>query len=508
MSRTKSAFLGSVSSQLFSILALVLSMVATPLILKVLNKEEYGLVSILMQVISYLTLFDFGLGAAISRSLAANRGEDDTSKTAVNKIISTSFIIYSLLGLLVMITGCLFAPYVPQVFKMAPELEDISVNILYTLSIFVGLQFPLRVFSSIFYAHQKQLMYNTIGLGITLINLGLPVILLYNGFGLWSYVYTNLVASVISITITIITIRKYYSYLKIRLSFFDQKLLSEMFHFGFFIFLNALAGQIIFYTDRFFIGSIVSLSAITMFSLTTKATEIARELIFRITDNAYPAMVEISSKEGDAKLKRIHQKLLLVTVCLTSIATWMVFILDEWFLKLWVGNGYFAGETVLILSLMLMAQYTILHVSSVCLNGAGIVKGFSLVSIVEAGLNILLTIFLGRMFGIPGILGATLIASLFTTFWFVPFTAMKFLKLSFWEYFLSPILKPVLLISSFGFLIYWLSDMMFESVTLNWLNFLAIALLLSFFFALFVWVIFLKKEFSIYLPNRFKKYLV
>ena len=150
MSRSKSAFLGSLSSQAYMIISMLLSIVVTPLILKFLNKEEYGLYAVLFQIVSYLSMLDFGLGAAIARFLASNRGNDETSQLATNRVISTSFFTYSSLGVLVVIVSILFAPHVPKFLKITPHLTGMTSNIVLTMGILIGLQFPIHVFSSIF----------------------------------------------------------------------------------------------------------------------------------------------------------------------------------------------------------------------------------------------------------------------------------------------------------------------------------------------------------------------
>src|SRR5215203_2757425 len=116
MSRLKSAFWGSVSSQAFMIISLALSMVTIPLFFKFLNKEEYGLYTVLFQVIGYLAIFDFGLGHAITRYLAANRDNEEGSEVAIDKVMSTSFYTYSALGLLTIVIGIMFSQYVPEIF--------------------------------------------------------------------------------------------------------------------------------------------------------------------------------------------------------------------------------------------------------------------------------------------------------------------------------------------------------------------------------------------------------
>ncbi len=507
MSRAKAAFLGSISSQVFMIVNMLLGIVLTPLILKFLNKEEFGLSTVIFQLVGYINMLDFGLGNAMSRQLAAHRGDDEESKMMVNRIMSTCFFTYSVIGAFVILAGVSFSLFMPDFFHTQGNLSEVAIYITLSLSISVGIQFPLQAFFGIYYAHQRQMLSNSVGFVVTFLNTILPVVFLYFNHGLWSFVYTNIFCSLVGISTIIFLNKKYYPYMKIRLGFFDKPMLTSMFHYGFFLFLNGIAYQIVMFTDRFFIGSLVSLSAVTLFSLTAKAPEFGRELIFRITGNAFPALVEINSREGENKLKDVHQKLLLVTACSFTIAFWLILILNFWFLKLWVGEEFFAGQFVALLALALMIQHTLIRVSAVCLMGAGIVKGFSLVSLIEAGINIALTLWLGKLMGIAGILLATIIAGACTGLWYVPYTAMKFMNIRLVEY-LKTIFFPASCISALGGILYMVATYLFKSIDLNWLNFSIIAFLVGLLLAAFTWIFFLRKEFSHYVPVQFKKYLL
>lgn len=505
MSRSKSALLGSISSQAYMIISMLLSIIITPLILKFLNKEEYGLYAVLFQFIGYLLMLDFGLGAAMARYLSSSRGEDESSQLATNRIISTSFFAFSSLGFLVIIITIFGAPYFPRFFDIEPNLVDVTSKIVLTMGLVIALQFPLHVFTSIFYAHQRQFLSHTVGFILNLVNLILPVIFLYFNFGLWAFVFTNILSFLISALVTYFLIKKYYPHLKIKFTFFDKNLLAEMYGFGFFIFLNSIAVQIVFFTDRFFIGSLVSLSAVTMFALTAKAPELCRELIFKITDNTYPAMVEIHSTRDTDKFKIIHQKLLIISTCLATIVFWLILILNKSFLKLWVGPTYFAGENILILILAAMVIHIILHVSVSCLNGAGLVKGFSISSIIEAAINLALTITLGKVYGVAGILIATLTATILTSAWYTPYLTMKHLKIRLTEYLIEGILVPMACISILGFILYYLSSKYITFTSINWLTFILSGAILLFLLSIFTWLIFLKKHFKEYIPTQWRK---
>ncbi|WP_162303788.1 oligosaccharide flippase family protein [Paracnuella aquatica] len=490
------------------IISMLMAMITTPLVLKFLDKEEYGLSTILFQIVSYLSLLDFGLGAAVSRFLATTRGNDEDAQHNMNKIISTAFYIYTALGVLVLIIGLSFAPMIPRFFDMKPELHGVAVSIGYTLSIFIALQFPLKVFSSIFFAHQRLVLSNTMSFIVNMLNQILPIVFLAFGLGLWSFVMTNIIGTLISVTVTLILLRKFYPYLRIRIKLFDRELVRKLFSFGFYMFLNVIAVYLIMFTDRFFIGTLVSLSVVTMYMLTAKIPEICRDLIFRITDNTYPALVEISEKENRDRFVRVHQKLLLITTACVMVAAFMILILNEWFMELWVGASFFAGTEILLLTLGLMILHCILHVSSVCLNSAGIVKGFTLVSVVEAAFNVGLTFWLGKMYGIQGILWATIIASALTSLWYVPRTAVKYMNISMMDYLWKPLLLPLFAVGSFGTLVYMASNYLMKGMPVTWINLIAIGTVTGLLFALFIWFAFLKKEIVEFMPDSIKRKLL
>jgi O-antigen/teichoic acid export membrane protein len=222
----------------------------------------------------------------------------------------------------------------------------------------------------------------------------------------------------------------------------------------------------------------------------------------------YPALVEISFKENKEKLKQVHARLLLITVCFVVIAFWMVLILNYWFLKLWVGEEFFAGVTTLLLTLVLMIRHNIIHVSSLFLFGGGIVKGISFVAIIEAAINITLTIILGKAFGVNGIILASILAGIVTTSWYIPYKLSKYLQMNFKEYFLKPILLPFIIINLFGILMYWVMYQLFQIISVNWWTFLFLAFFLCIAFCVFIWVSFLRKVVGNYVPNKLRKYLL
>jgi O-antigen/teichoic acid export membrane protein len=483
MNRTKSAFLGAISSQIFTACALSLNLITTPFILGHLNSSVYGLSIIIFQITSYLGMFDFGLTAGVQRFLAGTRSDSDEAKAKIQKIISTSFIVYVILGLLVFLAGSLLAPFAAHVFHVPKNvLKDIQM-IITVLSALVGCQFLLRAVSGIFFAHQKQLLSNTLSFVLNISNVLFTVLFVSLGYELWSFVFAQIMVFMVNAILTFSLFRKFYSYVKISVKDFEMSLLKEMLSYGFYLFIIGIAVQVVFQTDRILIGSIISLSAVSMYALTARLPEMASQFIWKVTDNSFPAMVELAKTDDRVQFREIHNKLMGLTLSLTTTAFWLLAYISGPFIKLWVGERLFAGQTfVFLICYLYLFQLTFIHVSSMCLNGAGIVKKLSFMSILESVLNLSFSIFLARRFGLIGVIMGTILSGMFTSFWYVPVLICRFMKVSYFKY-AETLIKPVIICSIFDGLAYFIFHRYTNLIT-GWPRLIISAAIYSCFLAL------------------------
>jgi O-antigen/teichoic acid export membrane protein len=155
-----------------------------------------------------------------------------------------------------------------------------------------------------------------------------------------------------------------------------------------------------------------------------------------------------------------------------------------------------------------MVQHNILHVSGLSLYGIGVIKGASLMQIVEAILNLVFTIWLGKVYGIQGILLATIIACWLSAMWYIPYVTMVKLKIKVFEYLWQPLLVPLFFISIAGYFLYFLVNHLFTTIAVTWISFILVSGLTAFLLCCLVWIGFLRKELAEYVPYRFKKYLL
>jgi len=454
VNRTKSAFKGAISSQLYTVLVILLNLVTTPFILGHLDASIYGLSIVIFQITSYLGMFDFGLTAGVERFLAGTKSDSQDGRQKIQEIISTSFIVYAILGMLVIVVGAGVSPYVSGIFDVPAKSGTDIQSIVIALACLVGVQFLLRSISGIFFAHQRQLLSNTLSFFLSISNIAFTVLFIYLGYELWSFVFAQVLVFVVNAVLNLYIFRKSYPYIRLNMADFRMPLLKEMFSYGFYLFIIGIAVQIVFQTDRIIIGSLVSLSAVSVYALTSKLPEMASQFIWKITDNSFPAMVELSKGNDINPFRVVHNKLMDLTLSLSTTAFWLICFITAPFLKLWVGESFFAGQNfVFLVAYLYLIQLTFIHVSAMCLNGAGIAKQLSYMSILEAVLNLGFSVYFAKKFGLIGVLYGTVLAGLATSFWYVPYLTSKFMGISLQKYIVS-LLKPILFCSLFDGLLY------------------------------------------------------
>mgnify|MGYP003339009902 CR=1 FL=1 len=86
---------------------IVVTFFMTPILVKGLGDDRYGIWVFVESIIKYLALFDLGVTAAVVKYVAKFNATEDRDE--VNRIYSTSIAIFSSLGLLVGLTTIAYA---------------------------------------------------------------------------------------------------------------------------------------------------------------------------------------------------------------------------------------------------------------------------------------------------------------------------------------------------------------------------------------------------------------
>jgi O-antigen/teichoic acid export membrane protein len=124
--------------------------------------------------------------------------------------------------------------------------------------------------------------------------------------------------------------------------------------------------------------------------------------------------------------------------------------LGERLFNVWVGQSNYIGPTIAILFFVLLfleAQAFILATSSRATED----EAFASWAVAAAAIKVALSLYLGKRFGLVGIIIGTLVAQLLTNHWFMCYRALRRLRMSPWKH-ISGVIVPVsiLFAATFG----------------------------------------------------------
>ena len=95
-------------------LGFLVSLIYTPILLRLLGQSEYGLYNLVSSVVSYLGVLNFGFGSAYVRYYSRYKVNEEKDEIAT--LNGMFLIVFSLLGLIAVIAGFILAQYTNVIF--------------------------------------------------------------------------------------------------------------------------------------------------------------------------------------------------------------------------------------------------------------------------------------------------------------------------------------------------------------------------------------------------------
>ena len=119
---------GTILSYVQIIVSNTISLIYTPFMLRMLGQSEYGLFGTASSLTSYLSLFSFGIAGSYVRFNALYRAKNDIE--GERKLNGIFFTIFSVISVLVLITGCILVLLADSIFGNSLTNEELKYLIL------------------------------------------------------------------------------------------------------------------------------------------------------------------------------------------------------------------------------------------------------------------------------------------------------------------------------------------------------------------------------------------
>jgi len=401
----------SITNILYFILTFPILFFITPLIIKYVGKELYGVWVLTGTILVFVELFaNMQMSSAISILIpkfdAKKQGKD------INEFCNTLFFFYFFISVLFLIIYFLFKEDIINIFFKVDKSYFGLVSFILTFSmclffmnfVLLGITYVLGGFN-IFYIN--NIMHIIIGY----LRAGLMVFVLFSGFGIKGIVIVQMTTILFETIILVFFTKIVFSGLKIGINYFSLDKLKIMFNMAFKLLFSRIAVQFNNNIDKLILGYFLNPVVIAYYQLGAGIAKYITSIPEMLgLASLLPAASELKAKNQNEKIailyNRVNKYIFFVAILLCS--GFIIFGKD--FINLWLGEGFYDAYVALsVLSIAYtlgIAGFAAMNL----LNGMEKINETMVVSIITAILNIILSILLTKFYGLKGAATGTLIS--------------------------------------------------------------------------------------------------
>lgn len=428
-SRTRNSILNLCTGTASRLLQTVLRFVVRTIFIYTLGKEYLGINSYFSDVLSMLSLAEFGFASAISFRMYKPLAERDDARVRI--LIKFYRLAYEAVGLFVLFAGLCLIPFLPMLIKDYSHLADLGINaplvfVIYLLqTVSSYLFFAYR--SSVMRANQKKYILDISDFIITiLLNVSqIAVLIFWHNF--IAYIITAVIFNVISNLVkAYISYRFYPQFFIKEEGFLSKSEIKEMFKDCAALFLYKINNIVLKATDNIVIGFFLGMSSVGVYSNYLLFYRITITILSQMYTAVQASMGNLFAV-ADIKTKyRFFETVNFITVILYgSFATLIAVCVDE-IIQLWIGNDYLLAKPFAILIGIELLFNGIKHNLGQIRSVTGLFKQGWYRPIVGIVINISVSVGLVRKFGIYGVIIGTISADIISNFMIDPYLIHKY----------------------------------------------------------------------------------
>lgn len=410
-------------------LSMLLSYLYIPVALAYLGDEKYGVWATVLSVLSWISLFDIGIGNGLRNKLAENLKNYDGLKT--RKYVSSAYIMLTIIVMILMIVTVTLFSFVnwKTFFKVEANFSD-NLTIVMNISIIcMCVSFVMEICKSVYLALQKNHVTNLMGLVQ-------QALMLFSVVVLKKYTNGNLVFVAIAYGISNLVVELFFT-LKLfkynrdfipKVKYFSREEAKDTTGLGIQFFIIQIAAMILYATDNIIITQICGPVQVTPYTTANKLFSMITA-VFSIIIAPYWSAITVRKVDGDiGGIKKAEKKMLRLWEMATIGCIFLIIVFKP-VVHIWLQRDMTFQPGLI----PLMAVYAIVYmwnaVYSQIGNGLSLMKVSVIIAIIQSLVNVIASIFFGSILGMKsvGVLFGTVIA-MFVSSIVMPIYIKKYLS--------------------------------------------------------------------------------
>lgn len=349
-------------------LPLILTVAVTPAVFRGLGAERFGLLALVAIIIGYLGIFDLGMSRAVTNYAAESLSRGESKRLAT--IVWTAAAAQAGLGIA---TALLFAAITPtiltHVLTVSPERVGEARASFYILSTSLPAIFVTGSFRGTLEAAQRFDILNAIGLPFNVATVAFPLIAIHFGWDIDGIVAFLAVSRVALLVVHFRLAARIFP--ELATPRFSHQELRALMRFGGWLTVSTVVGPIFLYADRFLIGSVLGVSAVSYYAIPYDIVTRLWIVPASLAMSLFPAFSSLGTMRIEEVTRYYVRAQRFLLLFMGSVALLLI-LFGTHLLTFWMGPG-FASQSVLVLQILAFGAVTgsLAPISGVLLQSFG-----------------------------------------------------------------------------------------------------------------------------------------
>ena len=246
------------------ILPMLVGILTIPVIIRAMGVDRFGVLSLAWVVVGYFSLFDLGIGRALTKMVADKLGANE--ELYIAPLAWTSLLLMFVLGICGAAVTLAVSPLlVHRVLKIPEALQNETLHGFYLLAVSIPIVTLTAGLRGVLEALQRFRLVNLIRIPMSVLSVAAPLLVFPFSRGLVPVIAVLAFGRLIGCLAHVWACFAALPVLRSQ-SFFDRSFISPLVGFGSWMTVNNLLGPLLSYIDRFLVGALLSVTAVAYYT--------------------------------------------------------------------------------------------------------------------------------------------------------------------------------------------------------------------------------------------------
>lgn len=408
----------------------LMAFVARLIFIQYLSAAYLGINGLFSDVLGMLNLAELGIGTAMIYSLYLPVAQK--KEKSIARLMNLYCLMYRVVSSFVFIAGLCLMPFLHLFIKDGSEINHLYViYLLYLLQ--SASSYLLSYKNSIYLANQKAYLKSAWDQIFHFIQLVVQVIILISTKNFILYLVIQLLTPLCSNVIISWKVDKEFPYLKeIKELPSKEECISIFKNIGA-LSLHKLATVVVKGTDNLIMSAFVGLSTVGVCSNYKMIVSNINLLLGKVVSAFSGSIGNLGATEEGEKIYDVYRILDFSMFLLYGYLAGGMVVLFNFFIRLYAGNRYLLSMTIVVLIVIEFYISGMRQVNLQFREALGLFWHDRYKAVVEALINLVVSLILVKKYGVAGIYAGTIISTLFTCFWVEPYILMRHGMKTYWK---------------------------------------------------------------------------